>query len=633
MVTIETQKGSLYVDGKFSYTRQNADVSDVSKSNTNYTNSFNVRRDKNSTRILKGLGLVGSASIIPYKKVNAGLNVNGVSIVGNGWLNVQYTTQDKYKLAILDGNIDFWKELSKYNLSDCDLHETTHEKTPQVVADSFENDYYRYFLADYNGEVNLETNEYNTDHQIPAIRESYVFDRLFQLLGFSYSLPISIDTWLTYGKKSKTEPTFGEPTTLRLDSDQVTSGRFPIKDNGYFDAPVQPVDMNGATYVPDVGQGAKIYNLETGNYKISFSWEELKAKFSGTFNVSGFTTVIVEFYINQTLYHKNLLSETDISNGEIAGHITAVELNPFDIVSVKIRPLSSHEFSQVTGFPNDFNFNYEYLEAKEFSFEMNKVEDNQIDFSDSLTKVSAKDYIKYIMHRYGLTLFYEDGTAYFKTIDQRLDAQTWDLSQYYLGRKKESYLSGNYGQHNLFKHKYTQEGQNFNDGMFEIQNEHIVKEKEIVKGLTYSPTKYGVFPMFDKEPNKDDQGGIEIKYKPIDDRSFLIRPDYVHIDEGLLHSTDVPGAQDVTLNSTNIPMATVEGATFSYFVRKYWKRIGDILNKTKIHTVEFRMSIYVFLNLDLKKKIYIKQEASYYLINSIKLKGDDKVEAELIKVN
>jgi hypothetical protein len=80
-------------------------------------------------------------------------------------------------------------------------------------------------------------------------------------------------------------------------------------------------------------------------------------------------------------------------------------------------------------------------------------------------------------------------------------------------------------------------------------------------------------------------------------------------------------------------MATVEGATFSYFVRKYWKRIGDILNKTKIHTVEFRMSIYVFLNLDLKKKIYIKQEASYYLINSIKLKGDDKVEAELIKVN
>lgn len=635
MVTIETENGTLQIDGRFSYTRQNADIGEVSKSNSNFTNSFNVRRDKNSTRVLKGLGLVGSSSNIPYQKTKSRLNINGVTLITDGWLEIKSVDNSNYKISVLDGNIDFWKAIEKVNLGQVDLHETKHDKTIQTIIDSWTNNYYKYLLADYNGELDLENNQFNADHLIPAIRESYIFERLFEYISFNPIMPIDIKTWLTYGKKTGFDFDYGDPTKLGLDSEN-RRWLFPIKQNGYFDAHLQPIDMNGASYNNGGGDGTRIYNLQKGYYKVSIKWEELKAKATFIAWISSqeiYTPVIVEFYINETMYWQNYLPSSEIENYELPDYITNIKINPYDIVNIRFKSLTLNQFKQFTGLPNVQNLRYHYLEATGFSFEMRRQEEEEIDFSDSLKKVSAKDYIKLIMHRYGLTLFYDNFTknVKFMTIEQRLDADVQDLSEYYIERKDEKYTNGNYAQHNRFKHKYIEEGDDFNDSQIKINNENLPFEKELVESFTYSATQEGVFKMFEREPKKGDNDNVEIKYKPIDNRNFLQNIDYRNVNSALIYSRRPPGIQ--TVFSGNAVFGIDDRATFRYFIPKFWTGYENILNKSKTHKVIFRMSVYIFLNLDLKKRVYLKQEASYYLINSIKLKGEDQVEAELIKLD
>lgn len=635
MVTIETDNGTLHVDGRFSYTLQNADIGEVSKSNSNFTNSFNVRRDKNSTRVLKGLGLVGSRSNIPYQKTKSRLNVNGVTLIIDGWMEVKSVDQSNYKISVIDGNIDFWKAVDNVTLGQIDLQEANHVKNPETIVASWTNYYYKYLIADYNGRVDFDINQFNANHLIPSIREEYIFQRIFSYINFFYILPIEIETWLTYGKKSETQTSFADPIILRLDSDQVSSGRFPLQADAYFDAPVQPVDLNGALYAYTNPSGAYIFSLTKGYYKVSISWEELKGKltpFFSQFFLPVFSPVVVEFYINNTLYHKNIITETEIENYDMDEYLTVIKINPSDIVSVKIRVLTESEISQVFGINNPENIVYQYLEAKEFYFKLERLIVQEIDFSDSLTKVSAKDYIKLIMHRYGLTLFYDNASrnVRFMTINQRLEASVQDLSEYYIERKDEKYTYGNYAQHNRFKHKYIQEGDNFNDSQIVIDNENLDYEKDLVESFTYSATQENVFKMFDKEVKENENNEIEIEYKPIDNRFFIQNIEHRSINDGLIYTQTQPFNNQIF--SGNIPFAIDEQATFRYFIPRYWEGYESILNKTKIHKVLFRMSVYVFLNLDLKQRVYLKQEASYYLINSIQLKGDDQVEAELIKL-
>lgn len=637
MVTVETEKGTLYVDGRFSYTKQNADIADVSTSNTNYTNSFNVRRDKTSTRILKGLGLVGSLSRIPYEKTKARLNVNGVTIVENGWISIKSVDKDKYKISILDGNIDFWKAVEKVNLGQLDLHETEHKKSPQTIIESFDNEYYKYLIADYNGESFPDNDQYNGDQLIPSIKESYLFERLFEALGFSYSLPISIDTWLTYSKNTGGDAGFDDATIYRLDSDQIDSGRFDA-DRGFLTSDMQPVQSDEVVHIANT-IGTRLYYFKIGHYKMTISWDKLRgyariknrSVLSQFFGV--FTPVIIEIYINNTLHYMVPATITEMENFEIE-FFPNFEISTYDVIDIRVRGLDTREYLVVHG-NTPSTIDYKYFEAEEFIFKMERRNSDDLNFSDALENVSAKDYIKLIMHRYGLTLFYEPGDLHnnvkFMTIEDRINAPYQDLSAYYIARDSEEYVYGDYAQHNRFKHKYDQDGQVFNDSQIAIDNENLPYERQIVESFTYSATQNKVFKMYDKEISNNENDVIEIDYNPIDNRSFIQNINWKNVDDLLIYSK-LPGITGENYSGA-VPFATDQKSTFRYFIPKYWVGYENILNNAKIHKVILRMSIYKFMHIDLKKRVYIKAQASYYIINSIQVKNDDKVEAELIKLN
>jgi len=114
-------------DTKIKYTKQISDIFNIAKVNASYTNSFNVPKTPENTAVLDCLGLVGSSSKIPYQKTPATLKENGFDLIKNDWLEVKETS-DVYKINIIDGAIDFFKQIENSYLLDVDLSKINHHK-------------------------------------------------------------------------------------------------------------------------------------------------------------------------------------------------------------------------------------------------------------------------------------------------------------------------------------------------------------------------------------------------------------------------------------------------------------------------------------------------------------------------
>ena len=611
MVTVELPSGKLYVTDRFTYTRQVGDIGDIATSNANFTNSFNTRRDKTSIRTLKGLGVPSSDSKIPYQKVPSKVKVNGMDVINDGWFQVSETNKSNFKISVLDGNIDFWKAIEGVTLQDIDLSESIHEKNLTTVIASFTNDYYKYILADYGGQTDTVNLRYNIAHLPPAINEYYIFRRIFSYINMSYVMPIDIDTWLTYPKESSADLGMDDPSILTvLDGTYTDNNGFNFSFQG-IQYDLDPAN-NGSTF--NINNGAT--GFEDGNYDIDFSFTEASAEYTLeqiTYGDIIYVRAPVKILIN-------------ISGQEYNGDITAIRLNPTDTVSVIFRGFGDGADFGYSGYlVNDIND----LEINNFKVNIAKYLFEQINFGNALKNIKATDFIKYIMHRYGLTLFYKEKTVTFKTVEERLTAPIVDYSDLYKERTSERYVYSNYAQRNILAHKYVDDDTGFNDGVIYNNNKNLREEITLLESFTYSPTRTNQLITFEKEVKEKTNGELEINYKWID-RNFSIKAS-MRLTLGTTLYSEIE--ENEILFTGTAPELNVRGITFNEYVNTYYPRIQEILNNSKIHTIDFKMSIYQFLNVDLSKRIYLRQEAAEYLINSIKLVKENEVQMELIKLN
>lgn len=612
MVTVELPNGKLYVSDKFSYTRQVGDIGDVATSNANFTNSFNARRDKLTIRALDGLSLPSSTSRVPYRRIQSMVKINGVDVINDGWFQVKESNKDNFKISVLDGNVDFWKAIEGVTLADIDLSESIHDKNLANVIASFNNPYYKYILADYGGETSIEGRFFNIDHLPPAISENYIFRRIFKYIGMSYIMPINIDTWLTYPKDTSDNLGFETATEMSVDgyiNDFVGYG------NGRFDVPLSlDVSNNGSILIGNNG----VTNLEQGYYQIITNHGDISASYlleDRAGNVMG-VNLPVKKMIN-------------VSGELYTSDINAIDIDPSDTISFEFYALDRFELTNY-GYTGYDIINVNKMYVGNFKAEIQRYIFQEIDFSDALKNVKATDFIKYIMHRYGLTLFYNNNQVDFRTVQQRLDANSVDYSDWFKERDTERYTYSNYAQQNRLAHKYVDDDKGFNDGIIYVDNKNLKEEITLLESFTYSPTRENQLTIFEKEVKEVD-GIIEIEYKGVD-RNFSVKYTMINPPTPIRFYSIIELGGEVYYNGP-APFLNVEGTTFKEYKNMYWVGIERILNNSKVHVVTFRMSIYEFLHIDLKKKLYLRQEASEYLINSAKLKGNQEVVMELIKLD
>lgn len=601
MVILRIKNIDLKVDGNFTFTKQSADVGDVSKSNANFTNSFKVINDDNSRRAFDGLGITGDVSRAPYVRQEMEIIVNGISIVLDGWLLIQSVDESHFNVALISGNIDFWEEIKGVVLSDLDLSEIEHAKLMQNVLNSFDNPYYKYVIADYGG----QTNPYNIDYLVPSISEAYIFRQLMSYLGFSYSLDVDIETWLAIGKDSEVDREKEEILRLEIDDYNAefpfTDGRFQIVFNQ---------TSNGATYDENTSE---ITIPFSSSYVINAQYQEMIAEYA--IQKIGEPLQIVWLPINHFY----------TVNGYKKQFGTEEYIREDDEIFLRFQPLSTGDL-HVHGWEGYEVVNVYRIRISDYLMVMETYEVDVFDFGNPLSKIKAIDWLKELMQTYALAVFTDGQHVDFMSFDKRASEEVqMDLTPFVVERKQESFTLDNYERKNIYHHKYDEEPEDFNDGILFVNNQNLLKEQIYYEGVFYSPDQQERMKMWDKEVNeKDDE--IEIIYKPMKDRVFRLQLKIGG--SALLYSKkqDIPPTP-----ATNIPILDFKKSGFRYWIKTNYKQFEEkILDLVRVEVFSLDISLPIFMEINLRKLIHIDNKE--YLINRVKYDSKNNSEIEVIRL-
>lgn len=589
----------LEPDEKIARTLQVNDILSLNNRQSNYTNTFSIRRTDKNKKTFELLGVVGIDNFLPYQKNECYLYTDdGECIVYKGWAVIQSTDKD-YKINIYDGNIDLYKAIENKSLGDLDLSEIDHSKTLSTVVNTFTaNLPYKYIVADFNGKMIYNTNRINIDYLVPSAKVSYLWNKIFNQYGFTYSGSIfnTVDftnLWLTY---PKVIPPQGTPITILNFTTSVVTDEEPPQINF-------------------VISQAGTYNFQLTDLSTGFAYAAI-------WNQNGFTGNT--YYLANRIFVNGVLAMSNTLDLEIGDVITsgyAFEEN-----------LNLGEY-----FFTVFEGDYQY------QFSLYFYQGQIISFSNELQDFSIKDFITEILNRFGLTPFKDKYTNHYKflTLQELLqDNEIIDWSRKenkFVEKISEKYIFGSYAQENNFTYKYNDAESDYYNSEILINNVNLADSKTVVNSKVYSPEntktilihnlQSNVYKMWNKEIK--DNGSIE--YRGLQKRYYLMR----EASHTFTTNTQI-GSETAGLHQhiTTIPVESFYNLRMEDIVRDYYKNIGAVLNYSKIIEASIFLSEKNISDMDFSKLYWIKELSSYFLLNKVNnftKKGITKV--ELIKID
>lgn len=622
----------LYVEGvrleldygtKVKYTKQVSDIFNVAKTTASYTNSFNVPLTPNNAMIFAGLGLVGSTSNIPYQKTLVTLKDSGVDIIRNGWLDVKETS-DTYKVNIIDGVIDFFKEIEGYTLGDLDLSQLNHTKDIDSVINSFDaNLPYKYIVNDYGGGQSVIPTDINIDYLVPSAKYSFLFDKIFEFFGWTVSGLVFentdyIDWWMTYPKEAVTDE-------KQLIGELVNETKViaPIlNDSGNI---IFPNVWDSTDIVIDSGielQGQSILITEQNYYSFEMNARGCCERF--------FPNVFCDvFYIR--VRKNGVATGIPLQVWNQGDYITTHQgyLNVGDVISFEFfLPVSGGMYN-----PTLFLEFFELNVSKAVSFD--------VDWSLVLKEITVNNFFNDFLRRFGLTVIpnNDDKVLSFYYLEERLDiSQADNWTGKFVKRDTERYLYGSYAQNNYYTHKYNEENSSFNDGSLVVNNQNLPPDKTLYGSFTYS-ADFGIRPIGELGINTfrtpiwraeavENESGTQVSYKGLTGRFYIIKHEIKEID--IRFYSLISGVDE---EYSNPPFAKFDNVHFADLIPKYYPSYSSILNSCKVQDLEMALGLADIINLDFTKPIYIEQEASYYLINKVEWESGKTSKVECVKIN
>lgn len=636
MVTVQIYGTNDYLEAQnesVTYIKTSGDLSDISKVNSSYSWSMKFPKSPNNTRVLGGLGLVGSNTSAPYTKIYCNLLDNGFPIVEKGLLNIKETSGDYYSIYIQEGFVDFLRDIKNDTLSDLDLSELDHERNYQVITDSFDlSKPYSYLIADVNGAYlpnESGTTNLKSSFMSPFANAGYIWDLIFDNYGWSYNVNNNTltsirDTWMSYPSEVIVSDNLLDEAALLTSENPNTS---VINSNGevvFFKIQNKNQQINN-NYLSDLG-GQTDYKINvTGTYRIKlYSKGLVEVNYSSQYDVT--TTYYTSLFINGVSVVQGLY----IKQGKET--IFQVNLNKGDIISFG-------GWSYKIDYGNEESY-YDYqLEVIDSVFEVDYLfETGQVSFTKALMKFKVNAFLKEIMTRESLTAFVENEnkTINFFTLTERFEQPVTDWTDKFVERKKESYMYNNYAQNNLLKHKYQDELSNYNDGNLIVNNQNLEQEKTLYKSVGYSPNneltdftdnnivyKVPQIPTFEVKTKEDpDTEDVIAEYKFLKDRFFFVKAEKtnnsIYIDNNL---------------ANNIPLVSLSGVLFRDIVFDKYNQFVNISSNTKIHSIDLALSLSDVMFLSLSNKYYFEQEASFYLLNKLKYQSGKITNGEFLKID
>lgn len=599
-------------------TKQVNDIASISDRQANFSKQLKLENTANNVRGLEYLPVVGSTTDIPYRQ-NKALLLNadsGEFIIYNGWA-VILSSDDKYTtIAIYDGVIDFYKAISNKSMSEMDLTEIDHFRTIHTISDSINNLLpYKYIIADYNGGATIEGQaNINADYLIPAVNVEWLWNKIFETFGFTYTgeifnLPAFKDLWLTYPKGTTVGLDVVVPLldVTQADILSYTEGQQLIKldlVNYLLTQGSLQLDPQNYEYFicPQDGQ-ILITNINslTGTYirlagenpnDPAFDMIDLKQR------------LVVEHRDTNTLYTLN------------QGQSMYIPVNEGDELYFYVGVRYNAQYG---GWPD-----YVFDSA---AFKLELYQGEKIDFKGAFEKLLIKDFISEVLWLLNLTPFKNRYTnnIHFMTFEERvLTAEVEDWSDKFNKQVSEKYVLSNYGKLNYLKHKYNASNADYNDSAFVIENVNLKDSADVIRSKFYTNEfesefildgnkKLKKYKLWEKEAN-DKPGEPPYKYKALDNRFYFIKYTDTVLTSPVTIESEALGDQAVF---SNLPLERNTGLTYKEVQANSYKKLGYILNKIKLSTIEVYLTRDDFANIDFTKKIYFEQLGGQFLLNKV----------------
>jgi hypothetical protein len=630
----------VYINGKqievgasvsFARTLQVNDIANITTRNSNYTQSIKIPRTAKNIRIMESVFNVGNTSNVPYQKATCDVidADTGQHVIYKGWFVLLETTAKDYSGTIYDGVLDFYRSFENITLTQVGVSELNHEKNLTNVIGSWNNDLpYRYILADYNGKNLTDLGITNIDFQVPSASVPYLWDKIFEYIGWTYEGEIFNhekfqNLWVSYPKPVSEETPVQELVTEQTSQIVTNQVLYPNGGGTFFGS------ASFVSFFPDaLGFDPLYYNFTTGAvqqglFRLSFE----PAVFSLDTNGAIITSSRLRFYVIDSLNQFASTNFLNIANGNY------IDLN----LNIGDRVLIQVVYENV-----DFPFNGQSTPTQtsiltgEASVTMNFISGFNLGFDEAFIDFKVSDFIREIVVRFGLTIFkdkYSNKVKFLTLYELLQDTVTENWTNKFVNKMSEKYTFGNYAKKNTFAYKYNDAELKHNNGALTIDDANLKEEVTILNSLIFSPERIqnsflggcNTYKIWEKQI-KDDE---TVEYKDLDGRFYFLRADKV--------DTTITVASEILGGDTTNPIYYRESywrLPFSEILFDWYAPITAIFNKAKLIQAEINLKPIDIYNFDFSKLVYIGQLSSYYLVNKINnyVKGKP-IKVELIEVD
>jgi hypothetical protein len=590
----------IQAEGSFNFV-QTKQVNDISDINTRQSNIAQVRLPYTATnnKIFKMLHAIGNTSDFPYRKqlVDVIDTDTGVHMVKNGYC-IMREVGNGYNLAIYDGFLEFAKLIENKTLFELGLIELNHTKNLTNVIATWNNLTlpYRYLLADYNGK-NIHSSKINIDYQVPSANVKYLWDKIFDFAGYEYEGDIFTDEdftdlWLTYPKPPPTD----EPVVTNIvTSDHVLVANQP---------PNQP--WNWST----------VYQLIPNNSIVATTTGVYRIKIDGQVFILGTSTPATYFILVRDVNNVLVYNQT------------------FSFSSNNLHNINADAGSTIYIFVNGDASNLTIDQTITTTIDL--IDGYVLGFDEAFIDFKCTDFIKEILVRFGLTPFKvkHENKIIFKTLKERLTtADVIDWSNKFNSLDKTSFVYKTYAKTNDLKFRYNEENEKHSDGKITIDNENLNENYTIFQSKTYTHEFDATdVSLFNREIyklwNREIKDNSDVEYKGLSGRFTFLKSELKNLDIDI--TSELLNIDD---DNNKYYLANYFLCTWPQLILKYYADFAYILENAKMQTLSINLKKHEIESFDFQSLVYIKQLASYFLVNKINNYTPNKpVKVELIQI-
>lgn len=626
---------------KVAQTKQANDLINLNTRQTNYTNRFTVPLSAKNQKAMKYLGIVGNRSDMPYIRSDVYLySDSGESFIYKGWATIKGLGDKGYKINVYDGNIDIYKAIENKDVSDADLSEISHTKNVTNVVNSWTTDLnYKYIVADYNGKALYDTDKINIDYLVPSVKVSYVWDKIFEYSGFTYSGSV-FDTfefknlWMTYPKgvfSTVPEDIVYESNDMEFEVQNPST--IPVDPNPsliYRQSTYLAQITNQTDELEQIQDNRHFKVSEAGNYRVEITGEIKPRGYSFYANLDPILQVPITCDLWLAKNSEDKQNSDDVVLLQLLQEDIGTIENFIDVGVIDVNAIVEIQENESLCFvlKNSVSFLYTfgYVEEEvDVELRISKVENEIIDFDNAFIGFKMKDFFSEILWRFGLTPYKDKYTNNYNFLTLQEVLQTDNVEDWsaqntkFSSKKGETYVYSRYAQRNVLRHKYNDSEDDYYDGSILIDNENLQDTITVINSNIYVPEEEqtlvfekptNVYKLWNKEI-KDDE---TVDYKSLSKRFYFMRyEDYNFSASQTVGSETLQVEQQVF----SAPFESFFGLSFSDNIQDYYTPIYNILNQAKIITADIYLDEVDIVNLDLTKLYYIRELGGYHILNKV----------------